>query len=128
MVKATVVSTVVLLLAITGCSEKTNPKIDSESDADIKKMATQLPLQVSEVMSITGMERDGKKVIYTYSFIKPDIKPGKFDTKLALEAGKAQLCKAKQTMDMMNEGYVFVYRYKYMTGDVETVSFSKGEC
>ena len=58
MVKATVVSTVVLLLAITGCSEKTNPKIDSEIDADIKKMATQLPLQVSEVMSITGMERD----------------------------------------------------------------------
>ena len=74
MVKATVVSTVVLLLAITGCSEKTNPKIDSEIDADIKKMATQLPLQVSEVMSITGMERDGKKVIYTYSFIKPDIR------------------------------------------------------
>ena len=42
MVKATVVSAVVLLLAITGCSEKTNPKIDSEIDADIKKMATQL--------------------------------------------------------------------------------------
>ena len=127
MVKA-VIGALVLLLAITGCSEKTNPKIDSESDADIKKMAPQLPLQVSEVMNISGMERDGKKVIYTYSFTKPDIAPGKFDTKLAMEAGKAQLCKAQQTMDMMKEGYVFVYRYKYMSGDVETVSFSKNEC
>ena len=127
MVKA-VIGALVLLLAITGCSEKTNPKIDSEIDADIKKMAPQLPLQVSEVMNISGMERDGKKVIYTYSFTKPDIAPGKFDTKLAMEAGKAQLCKAQQTMDMMKEGYVFVYRYKYMTGDVETVTFSKKEC
>ena len=127
MVKA-VFGALVLLLAITGCSEKTNPKIDSEIDADIKKMAPQLPLQVSEVMNISGMERDGKKVIYTYSFTKPDIAPGKFDTKLAMEAGKAQLCKAQQTMDMMKEGYVFVYRYKYMSGDVETVSFSKNEC
>ena len=127
MVKA-VIGALVLLLAITGCSEKTNPKIDSEIDADIKKMAPQLPLQVSEVMNISGMERDGKKVIYTYSFTKPDIAPGKFDTKLAREAGKAQLCKAQQTMDMMKEGYVFVYRYKYMSGDVETVSFSKNEC
>ncbi len=127
MVKA-VIGALVLLLAITGCSEKTNPKIDSEIDADIKKMAPQLPLQVSEVMNISGMERDGKKVIYTYSFTKPDIAPGKFDTKLAMEAGKAQLCKAQQTMDMMKEGYVFVYRYKYMSGDVETVSFSKNEC
>ena len=127
MVKA-VIGALVLLLAITGCSEKTNPKIDSEIDADIKKMAPQLPLQVSEVMNISGMERDGKKVIYTYSFTKTDIAPGKFDTKLAMEAGKAQLCKAQQTMDMMKEGYVFVYRYKYMSGDVETVSFSKNEC
>ena len=127
MVKA-VIGALVLLLAITGCSEKTNPKIDSEIDADIKKMAPQLPLQVSEVMNISGMERDGKKVIYTYSFTKPDIAPGKFDTKLAMEAGKAQLCKAQQTMAMMKEGYVFVYRYKYMTGDVETVTFSKKEC
>ena len=127
MVKA-VIGALVLLLAITGCSEKTNPKIDSEIDADIKKMAPQLPLQVSEVMNISGMERDGKKVIYTYSFTKPDIAPAKFDTKLAMEAGKAQLCKAQQTMDMMKEGYVFVYRYKYMSGDVETVSFSKNEC
>ena len=127
MVKA-VIGALVLLLAITGCSEKTNPKIDSEIDADIKKMAPQLPLQVSEVMNISGMERDGKKVIYTYSFTKPEIAPGKFDTKLAMEAGKAQLCKAQQTMDMMKEGYVFVYRYKYMSGDVETVSFSKNEC
>ena len=127
MVKA-VIGALVLLLAITGCSEKSNPKIDSEIDADIKKMTSQLPLQVSEVMTISGMERDGKKVIYTYSFTKPDIAPGKFDTKLAMEAGKAQLCKAQQTMDMMKEGYVFVYRYKYMSGDVETVSFSKNEC
>ena len=127
MVKA-VIGALVLLLAITGCSEKSNPKIDSEIDADIKKMTSQLPLQVSEVMTISGMERDGKKVIYTYSFTKPDIAPGKFDTKLAMEAGKAQLCKAQQTMAMMKEGYVFVYRYKYMTGDVETVTFSKKEC
>ena len=127
MVKA-VIGALVLLLAITGCSEKSNPKIDSEIDADIKKMTSQLPLQVSEVMTISGMERDGKKVIYTYSFTKPDIAPGKFDTKLAMEAGKAQLCKAQQTMAMMKEGYVFVYRYKYMTGDVETVTFSIKEC
>ena len=127
MVKA-VIGALVLLLAITGCSEKSNPKIDSEIDADIKKMTSQLPLQVSEVMTISGMERDGKKVIYTYSFTKPDITPGKFDTKLAMDAGRAQLCKAQQTMAMMKEGYVFVYRYKYMTGDVETVTFSKKEC
>ena len=127
MVKAVIVA-LVLLLAITGCSEKSNPKIDSEIDADIKKMTSQLPLQVSEVMTISGMERDGKKVIYTYTFIKPDITPGKFDTKLAMDAGRAQLCKAQQTMAMMKEGYVFVYRYKYMTGDVETVTFSKKEC
>ena len=100
-------------------SEKTNLR-----QADTK-------VEVVGIVSENTLEesvRDGKKVIYTYSFIKPDITPGKFDTKLAMDAGRAQLCKAQQTMAMMKEGYVFVYRYKYMTGDVETVTFSKKEC
>lgn len=117
-----------MLITLVACSEATNTAMDQVIDADIKNMSGKLPLKVSEGMAITSMERKGREVIYTYSFLSNDIQPGKFDTKLAQEAGKSQLCKTQQTMEMMEDGYVFVYRYKYQNGQVETLNFSKKDC
>lgn len=112
----------------TAPAESGNSDLDKEIDAGLTQMKGQLPMKMGDVMEITSVERSGKDINYTYTFLTDAVKKDNFKLEDGKKSGAQQLCANSDTKKYLDAGYNFNFNYVFKDGSELQVPFSKGDC
>lgn len=103
-------------------------QLDQEIDAGLAQMKSKLPLKIGDVMEISSVERSGKDINYTYTFLTDAVKKEAFTAVEGKKAGAQQLCSNPDTKKFLDAGYTFKFHYAFKDGAKMTVPFESGDC
>ena len=102
--------------------------LDSEIDAGLAQVKSQLPMKLGDTMEMTSIERSGKDIVYTYTFLTDAVTKEAFKVEDGKKAGAQQLCANPETKKYLDAGYSFKFAYKFKDGSNLDVPFAAGDC
>ena len=105
-----------------------NSDMDKQLDTELAQMKPQLPVKMGNAMEMTSIEREGKTVVYTYTFLTDAVTKATFKPEEGKKAAAGQLCANRETKKYFDGGYGFKFNYIFKDKSNVEVPFAAGDC